>query len=519
MNLKPIQILWIDDQVDLLKPHILFLLKKGYEITSCNNGLEGVELVKKNRYEAVLLDENMPGLSGLETLTLLKTEQPELPVIMVTKNEEEHIMEDAIGSKISDYLIKPVNPNQILLSLKKNLQHKDLIAEKTIRNYQLEFRKISLELMELSSAEEWSAFYQKMIYWERELETLVDPGMIDIFENQMKEANHLFSKFIANSYENWMNEPSTAPVLSHSLFKNKIKPILKENKPTLLLVIDNLRLDQWKTIEPLLSDFYQKEKEETYYSIIPTATQYARNALFSGCTPLEIEKQYPQWWKNDNEEGGKNLYEKELLEAQLKRLQVEGKMSYHKITNLKNGKLFAKSLGNHFNEKLTAVVYNFVDMISHAKSEMEIIKELASDNKAYRSLTASWFKNSPLIEIIKEARKLDFQLIITTDHGTINVSQHTEVIGDRESSVNLRYKTGRSLSFPRKKVYEIDQPEKIKLPKVSLNSSYIFALDYTYFVYPKNYHHFANLFNNTYQHGGISLEEIIIPFVILQPKK
>ena len=519
MNLEPIQILWVDDEVDLLKPHILFLLDKGYQITPCNNGLEAIDLVQQNHFEAVLLDENMPGLSGLETLSLIKSKQPELPVIMVTKNEEEHIMEDAIGSKISDYLIKPVNPNQILLSLKKNLLHKNLIAEKTTRNYQQEFRKISMELMDLSTADEWAEFYQKMIFWELELESLVDPGMMEIFESQIKEANSLFSKFISKSYESWMNDPAAAPELSHTLFKNKVKPLLKENKPTLLLVIDNLRMDQWKTIEPLLADFYQKEKEETYYSILPTATQYARNALFSGCTPLKISELYPQWWKNDTDEGGKNLFEKELLQAQLKRLNIDGKMSYHKITNLKNGKLLAKSLNNHKDEKLTAIVYNFVDMISHAKSEMEIIKELASDNKAYRSLTASWFKNSPLFEILSEARKLDFQLIITTDHGTINVIQPIEVVGDKESSVNLRYKTGRSLTFPSKKVFAIDKPEKIQLPKINLNSTYIFALDYNYFVYPKNYHHFATLFNNSYQHGGISMEEIIIPFVVLQPKK
>ncbi|MDG1263820.1 MAG: PglZ domain-containing protein [Flavobacteriaceae bacterium] len=518
MNLKTIQILWVDDEVDLLKPHILFLLSKGYQVTSCNNGLEAIELVQKNRYEAVLLDENMPGLNGLETLYRLKNKQPKLPVIMVTKNEEEHIMEDAIGSKISDYLIKPVNPNQILLSLKKNLLDKNLIAEKTSRNYQQEFRKINLELMDLKTVEEWQEFYQKMIFWELELESLVDHGMIEIFQSQMKEANQLFSKFVKESYENWIINPEEAPELSHGLFKNKIKPLLKDNQPTLLLVIDNLRLDQWKTIEPFIIDFYQKEKEDTYFSILPTATQYARNSLFSGLTPLEISLQHPQWWKNDPEEGGKNLFEKELLAAQLKRLNIEGKMSYHKITNIKNGKLLAKSLADHKNEKLTTVVYNFVDMISHAKSEMEIIKELASDDKAYRSLTGSWFKNSPLLEIISAASEYNYQLILTTDHGTINVTQAIEVIGDKESSLNLRYKTGRSLTYNSNKVFEVNEPKNIGLPKISINSKFIFALDYSYFVYPKNFHHYAALYNNSYQHGGISMEEIIIPFVVLKPK-
>lgn len=518
MNSRAIEILWVDDQIDHLKSHILFLSNKGYNVKSCSNGQEAIELIEKRSFEVVLLDEDMPGLSGLETLSIIKAKQAKLPVIMVTQNEEEHIMDDAIGSKISDYLIKPVNPNQILLSLKKTLKHKDLIAEKTSRNYQQEFSKISLELMDLESANDWSNFYQKMIYWELELEQLVDSNMLEVFESQMKEANQLFSKFISSSYEKWIEKPETSPELSNSLFKNKVVPVLKNNQPTLFLVIDNLRLDQWKTIEPIISDFYQKEKEYTYFSILPSTTQYARNALFSGYMPLQIAEIYPQWWKNDVDDGGKNLYEEELLKAQVKRLDLKGKISYHKITNLKNGKLLSKSLVNHKDEMLTTVVYNFVDMISHAKSEMEIIKELASDNKAYRSLTKSWFKNSPLLEIISSASKLGFQLIITTDHGTINVNQDTEVVGDRDTSINLRYKYGRSLNYSSNKILEVVDPSKYKLPKTNINGKYIFALDYTYFVYPKNYNYFANLFNNTYQHGGISMEEMIIPFVVLQSK-
>ncbi len=519
MNPQPIKILWVDDQIDHLKSHILFLSNKGYHIKPCSNGQEAISLIETERFEAILLDEDMPGLSGLETLTQIKNKQAELPIIMVTQNEEEDIMDDAIGSKISDYLIKPVNPNQILLSLKKCLKHKNLIAEKTSYNYQQEFRKISLDLMDLNSAQDWSDFYKRMVYWELELEQLIDSSMLEIFESQMKEANQLFSKFVFNSYEQWVKGFGSPPELSHTLFKNKIKPLLKDNQPTLLLVIDNLRLDQWKAIEPIIIDFYQKEKEDTYFSILPTATQYARNSIFSGHMPLQMSELYPQWWKNDTDEGGKNLFEKEFLMAQVKRLNLKGKVSYHKITNLKNGKLLAKSLANHKNEKLTAVVYNFVDMISHAKSEMEIIKELASDNKAYRSLTVSWFKNSPLFEIINTASKLGFQLVITTDHGTVNVTQDIEVVGDKDTSLNLRYKHGRNLNFPSNKVLEVKEPSKFQLPRTNLNSKYIFALDYTYFVYPKNYNYFATLFKNTYQHGGISMEEMIIPFVVLQPKK
>ena len=516
--MQPIQILWVDDEVDLLKPHFIFLEAKGYQAHACTNGQEAIELVNSQQFDVVLLDENMPGLNGLETLAILKTQHPSIPVVMVTKNEEEHIMEDAIGSKISDYLIKPVKPSQVLLSLKKILDHKSLISEKTTHNYQKEFQKISLELMDINTHEGWVAFYKKLIFWELELQELDDSYMMEIFENQLKEANALFGKFIEKNYKNWLDFPDSAPTLSHRLFKEKIRTKLSTGTPTLLLVIDNLRWDQWKTIEPILSNYYQKKEEDMYYSILPTATQYARNALFAGLMPSEIKKQYPHNWKDDNEEGGKNLFEEELLHNQLNRLHVEGKFSYKKITQLRAAKTLAEQMHSHKEDLLLTVVYNFVDMISHAKSEMEIIKELASDDKGYRSLTESWFKNSPLLEIIQTAQRLGFNLILTTDHGTTNVKTAVEVVGDRESSLNLRYKTGRNLKYPSKKVMEAGDPEDYKLPRLGLNSKFIFAKEANYFVYPKNYHHYASLFQNTYQHGGISLEEILIPFVFLTPK-
>ena len=516
--MQPIQILWVDDEIDLLKPHILFLKTRGYETHPCTNGHEAISLVEERNFDVILLDENMPGLNGLETLGILKTQHPNLPIIMVTKNEEEHIMDDAIGSKISDYLIKPVNPNQILLSLKKTLNHQSLISEKTTHNYQKEFQKISLELMEIDSHQGWANFYKKLVYWELELQQLDDLGLMEIFENQLKEANLLFGKFIEKNYQQWLEAPETAPLLSHRLFEDKIVGKLKTNQPTLLLVIDNLRWDQWKTIEPLLSKYFQKQEEDMYYSLLPTTTQYARNALFSGLMPGDIKHFYPHYWRDDHEEGGKNLFEEELLAEQLKRLHFKEKVTYTKITQLKAAKELTQKIKNHTSDALLVVVYNFVDMISHAKSEMEIIKELASDDKGYRSLTESWFKNSPLYEVLQTAQKEGFNLILTTDHGTINVKTAVELIGDRETSSNLRYKTGKNLKYPFKKVLEVTQPERFKLPKLGLNSQYVFAKEAHYFVYPKNYHHYASLFQNTYQHGGISMEEMLIPFVFLTPK-
>ncbi|MEK9603009.1 MAG: PglZ domain-containing protein [Flavobacteriaceae bacterium] len=517
--MTPIKILWVDDEIELLKPHFLFLNDKGYQTTACNNGQDALLILEKQNFDVVLLDENMPGLGGLETLNEIKLRSPNLPVIMITKNEEEHIMEEAIGAKISDYLIKPVNPNQILSALKKLLQHKNLIAEKTIVNYQQAFQRISLSINELETHQDWADFYTKMIYWEIELEGLEDLAMLEIFQNQMKEANRLFSKFIQNNYEQWI-KGDNGPLMSHQILKEKLFPILKKesNKPTLMLVIDNLRFDQWKMIAPIIENHYQKEEELSYYSILPTATHYARNAIFSGLMPLEMQKQHPELWVNENEEGGKNLNEVAFLESQLNRNGIKSQISYSKITNLKSGKELSQSLQNHQNNDLIVVVYNFVDMISHAKTEMEIIKELAADNKAFRSLTLSWFKNSPLLEIIQQAKKLGFGLIVTTDHGTINVDQAIEIKGDREVSMNLRYKTGQNLSHNNKSVMEVSDPKKIQLPANHINSKFIFAKEHQYFVYQNNFNHYANHFRNTFQHGGISMEEMIIPFVVMRPR-
>lgn len=512
-----IKILWVDDEIELLKPHIIFLENRGYQTTACTNGIDALELITSNSFDIVLLDENMPGLNGLDTLIEIKNISADLPVIMITKNEEEHIMEEAIGTKISDYLIKPVNPKQILLSLKKILSHKQIIAEKTVQNYQKEFGKIAMELMELDTSTDWVEFYQKMMFWELELESLNESGMFEIFESQMKEANREFSKFVSKNYQQWINGEN-APLLSHNLFKSKVAPELDDNTPTLLVVIDNLRFDQWKTIAPELSNSYKIESESSYYSILPTATQYARNALFSGLTPLEMERLHPDLWKSDLDEGGKNMHEAAFLSAQLERLKIKHSFSYHKITKVQQSHKLLKSLQNHTDEMLTVVVYNFVDMISHAKTEMELIKELASDDKAYRSLTKSWFKNTSLNQLIQKAAQLGFKLLLTTDHGTINVTTPSEVIGDKSSSMNLRYKTGRSLTYDDKAVLVSHNPKDFKLPSLSLNSTFIFAKEQNYFVYKNNYNHFVNLFRNTFQHGGVSMQEMIIPFVVLRPR-
>jgi CheY-like chemotaxis protein len=516
--MENVNILWADDEIDLLKPHVLFLESKGYLVETVNNGTDAVEKIQAKSYDIVFLDENMPGLSGLDALAQIKEIRPSIPVIMITKSEEESIMEDAIGSKIADYLIKPVNPNQILLSLKKNLDNKRLVQEKTSSSYQQEFRAIGAKLAEDLDFEEWSDIYKKLIYWELELQQTKDSGLEQVLNMQKEEANNQFFKYIQREYLGWLNpDKRNAPLMSHTIFQKRIWEELKQETPVYLLLIDNLRFDQWRVLSPVMREYFKIKTEEIYCSILPTATQYARNAIFSGLLPSEIEKKFPDLWKNDDDDDGKNLYEEDFLKALLSRVGYNKKMSYHKITNLTNGKKLVDNFANLSNNDFNVIVYNFVDMLSHARTEMEVLKELANDEAAYRSLTLSWFEHSPLLEMIKKIKKLGAKIIITTDHGTVKVTEPSKIVGDKNTNSNLRYKQGKNLTFNSKDVFWIKNPSEAYLPKANISTSYVFAKHDKYFVYPNNYNHYVGYYHNTFQHGGISLEEMLIPYIVLEP--
>ena len=519
------RIIWIDDEIDLLKPHILFLEKKGHTISSCNNGNEGIAKIEdyKNRsmpFELVLLDENMPGISGLEVVKSIREVDDHIPVVMITKNEDEATMEKALGNQITDYIIKPVKPIQILSLLKKLSDQFSLVLDQTRSDYQADFRNILMNINQAGDFASWTAVYKDLVKWSLRLYQVDAENMIDILESQKKESNTLFSRFIQKNYQDWINSSKhpDIPTLSHNAFAQHVSPKLQPNSKTLLLMIDNLRYDQWKAIEPQINKLFQVESEELYCSILPTATQFARNAFFAGMTPLEIKENYPDKWVYDHEEKSKNQHEEFFLRAQLNRLgKSDLRFKFHKsISVVKDPKFFANA-NELKNYDFVALVYNFIDILSHSKTGMDVIKELITNDKDYLSITKNWLEDSPFFKFLEEVRDLGFKVIIASDHGTILVKKSIKVYGEKDSSTNLRYKYGKRLNCDTK-VYDIRNAEDIQLPVYSKGYSYMFADSDKFFCYPNNYNYFSVLYQDSFQHGGISLEEMIVPIITLSPK-
>ena len=517
-----VNIVWVDDEVELLKPHVLFLKGKGYDVDTCNNGYDAIDMVRATSYDLIILDEMMPGMTGLETLPLIKDIRPTTPIIMVTKSEEENIMDKAIGSKIADYIIKPVNPNQVLLSIKKNVHQQQLVTEQITADYRAEFGRIASMCQMASSFSAWSTLYRKITNWDIELSESNDTGIKEVLTYQKSEANQEFCKFVRRNYYNWINkrgDEEDIPVMSHTLMRKRILPEVDSHSKTTLLLIDNFRYDQWRVISSLLRGYYDVAVDDFYCAILPTATQYARNAIFAGLMPLAIDKMMPDKWLNDNEEGGKNQYEEEFLRRQLNSTGKNYRWTFDKLVRPEAGRKLIENINRIYDADFSVIVYNFLDILSHARTETDIIRELTEDEASFRSLTRSWFEYSDLFVLLKLLSERGHTVIITSDHGTIRVDNPVKVLGDRETSSNLRYKTGRNLQYNAREVYEVTRPEDIQLPRVNLSSSYIFAYNSDFLVYNNDANRFIRYYRNTFQHGGISMEEMIVPYIVLNPKK
>ncbi len=511
------KLLWADDEIELLSAHIIFLQSKDYEVVKVTNGPDAIDACKREAFDLILLDENMPGLTGLETLLKIKEITPTTPVVMVTKSEEEDIMEQAIGSKIADYLIKPVNPSQILLTLKKNIHKKEIVAEKANSAYQQNFGKLAMQISDACSIEDWKEVYKKIVYWELELEN-ADNQMHEMLKAQKEEANNMFGRFVKKNYMEWMRaNRNERPMMSHDLFRERIFPLLDNKEKIFFIIIDNFRYDQWRVLANEIGSDFNIE-EELYTSILPTATQYARNAIFSGLMPSQIKEMFPALWVDEEEDEGKNLNEEALIETQITRYRRKDTFSYNKVVTSAAAEKYLDSLHNLSKNDINVLVINFIDMLSHARTESLMVRELASDEAAYRSITLSWIRHSAIKKLFNELAKNGYTVVITTDHGSIQVDNPTKVIGDKNTNTNLRYKLGKALNYNGKEVFEIKEPAKAFLPQPNVSTSYIFATGDKFFAYPNNYNYYVQYYKGTFQHGGISLEEMLVPIIKLKPK-
>jgi CheY-like chemotaxis protein len=514
------QILWADDEIDLLRPHIKFLEQKGFAVTAVPNGEDALSALSRQRFDVVLLDEMMPGLGGLATLDAIKSRDLTLPVILVTKSEEETLMEEAIGKRITDYLIKPVNPSQVFLACKRVLDAEKLQDSQRARDYVGEMQRWqSLDIRRLGW-EEWVELALDVARWDVRFDNLPDAGLKQAHQDFRRSLNIDFARFVEDGYPHWVRRPDQRPKLSTDVVKHAVVPPLKQGRRVVFIIIDCMRLDQWLTLEPLIEEYFDI-KREYYCSILPTATPYSRNAIFSGLLPAELHRRHPDLWQeSSNDERTKNRFERQLLDFQLERMRAmpEKGTKYMKIYTADEAHQTRRQINSIAGLALVSMVFNFLDILAHGRSESEILQELAPDEAAFRAVMKAWFTHSPLYDIIRALSTQDCTVVLTTDHGAVLGRRAALVYGNRDTSTNLRYKFGLNLNCDSKQAVIVRKPMDFMLPDDGVNKNYILAREDFYFVYPTRFHEFERQYRNSLQHGGISVEEMILPLVTLTPR-
>lgn len=515
------RILWVDDEIDLLKPHILYLEEKGYLVEKVSNGRDAVSTIGKQSFDLILLDEMMPGLDGIATLREIKELRPEIPVIMITKNEEEWLMDEAISQKIANYLTKPVNPSQIFLVCKKILEEEKILGEKAASTYLVDFRQIEATLSADLEVNDWWELYLKLVHWQLELDDRKDLGLSTILDEQLKNADRKFTQFVIDHYLDWVHaSPQDRPTLSVDVIERYITPSLLDGQKVFMLVIDCFRLDHALTILPDLQRHFNVDTD-FHLSILPSATPFSRNAIFSGRFLSEIQAKEPELWKSMMEnEGSMNRHEPDLLGKQLRRLGC-GNISfgYHKVNVAGEGQIFLHRMKEYMDTQLIALVVNFVDLLTHHRSQSDVLREMMLDESGYRSLVSTWFENSWLFDVLTELSRSPYRVVLTTDHGSIRVQKGVQVVADRETSTGVRYKYGRNLNTPEKHALVVKHPNDYFLPEMTTGTNYLVAKEDSYFVYPTQYRKYMNLFQNSFQHGGISMEELLVPTFSLMGRR
>jgi CheY-like chemotaxis protein len=520
MDEKRASIMWVDDEIDLLKSHIVFLEEKGYSVRSVSNGEDAVDLIQKEPFDLVLLDQMMPGMDGLTTFVRIKDALPAMPVVMITKMEEEELIDEALRKRIDDFLLKPVNPVQILSAVRRILERREIRQRELSREYVEDFNSIEGVRSQTQGPREWIDIHTRLSQWDVMLDQFPDAGLMQSHLDQRRQCNVEFCMFIEKSYRKWVSGEDR-PLLSVDVVSDFVAPYLSSNKRVYFIVVDCLRLDQWLTIEPMLEPYFSI-KRDYYYSILPTATPYSRNSIFGGLFPSELATTYPEFWnETGSDETGKNRFEKQLLERQIRKmgLKVNPSVKYIKVYSPDEAVQARKQIPTLQAIPLVALVFNFVDIVAHSRSESRVLQEMLPNESAYRSFTASWFMHSPLYDILKAISLQDAVAVVTTDHGSVLSRRSAVALGDRETSTNVRYKFGTNLNCDPRYAVQVRNPAEFKLPGGGINKNYIIAKEDYYFVYPTNFHEYERQYKDSFQHGGISMEEMILPCVTMTPKR